>query len=54
MCFVSMRYTLLVIGEVFDASNKAKFHIYGTWDEKIHRDVVTGKLKPCVFPPLWL
>lgn len=30
-------------GEVFDASGKAKFHIYGTWDEKIHRDVVGGE-----------
>ena len=46
MLFVShcvKLYASLQPGEVFDASGKAKYHIYGTWDEKIHRDVVAGK-----------
>jgi len=35
---------IIISGEVFDAAGKAKFHIFGTWDEKIHRDSVSGKL----------
>jgi len=31
---------LCLLGEVFDSAGKAKYHISGTWDEKIERTVV--------------
>ncbi|XP_065890057.1 oxysterol-binding protein 1-like [Dysidea avara] len=34
-----------IAGEVFDSSGKAKYHISGTWDEKIERTVV-GETTP--------
>lgn len=49
--YIGISYTALCftcdsVGEVFDPSGKVKFHIFGTWDEKIHRDAVSGEFVP--------
>ena len=46
---------LCLLGEVFDSIGRAKYHISGTWDEKIERTVVgefgRSKYDSCLMSP---